>query len=92
MTQPVSPPRDGTDKVPPAGGTPARRAVLFRADVRTLSLLGVLAVLVLIGGITKPDEFLDTRNLQLVLTQASVIGVVTVGMTFVIVSGGIDLS
>ena len=57
-----------------------------------LSLLGVLAVLIVIGGITKPDEFLDTRNLQLVLTQASVIGVVTVGMTFVIVSGGIDLS
>jgi ribose transport system permease protein len=62
------------------------------ADVRTLTLLGVLAVLVLIGGLTKPDAFLDTRNLQLVLTQASVIGVVSVGMTFVITSGGIDLS
>jgi ribose transport system permease protein len=31
-------------------------------------------------------------NLQLVLTQASVIGVVTVGMAFVIIGGGIDLS
>ncbi|EFE65956.1 ABC transporter integral membrane protein [Streptomyces viridosporus ATCC 14672] len=92
MTQPVSPPRDSTGKVPQAGDPPAWRAVLFRADVRTWSLLGVLAALVLIGGITKPDEFLDTRNLQLVLTQASVIGVVTVGMTFVIISGGIDLS
>ncbi|TCR16759.1 ABC transporter permease [Streptomyces sp. BK205] len=61
-------------------------------DVRTLSLLGVLAVLVAVGGITAPDEFLATSNLQLVLTQASVIGVVTVGMTFVITSGGIDLS
>ena len=65
---------------------------IARADVRTLSLLGVLAALVVVGGITKPDEFLDTRNLQLVLTQASVIGVVTVGMTFVIIGGGIDLS
>ncbi|MFF9216566.1 ABC transporter permease [Streptomyces viridosporus] len=92
MTQPVSPPRDSTGKVPQAGDPPAWRAVLFRADVRTWSLLGVLAALVLIGGITKPDEFLDTHNLQLVLTQASVIGVVTVGMTFVIISGGIDLS
>ncbi|GAP49714.1 ABC transporter permease [Streptomyces azureus] len=92
MTQPVSPPRDSsTDKVPPAQ-PPAWRGTLARADVRTLSLLGVLAVLVLIGAVTKPDAFLDTRNLQLVLTQASVIGVVTVGMTFVIVSGGIDLS
>ncbi|WP_327721588.1 ABC transporter permease [Streptomyces sp. NBC_00490] len=64
----------------------------LRFDVRTLSLLGVLAVLVAVGGITAPDEFLATSNLQLVLTQASVIGVVTVGMTFVITSGGIDLS
>ncbi|MDQ0936937.1 ABC transporter permease [Streptomyces turgidiscabies] len=92
MTQPVSPPRAGTDKVPSAGQPPLWRTVVARADVRTLSLLGVLAALVVVGGSTKPDEFLDTRNLQLVLTQASVIGVVTVGMTFVIMSGGIDLS
>ncbi|MGW8065421.1 ABC transporter permease [Streptomyces ziwulingensis] len=92
MTQHVSPPRDNTGKAAPVDGPPAWRVQLGRADVRTLTLLGVLAALVLIGGITQPDSFLDTRNLQLVLTQASVIGVVTVGMTFVIVSGGIDLS
>ncbi|MGW7411318.1 ABC transporter permease [Streptomyces sp. NPDC054863] len=68
------------------------RAYGLRLDVRSLSLLGVLAVLIAVGGITKPDQFLDTGNLQLVLTQASVIGVVTVGVTFVITSGGIDLS
>ncbi|MFD5448484.1 ABC transporter permease [Streptomyces sp. NPDC003470] len=92
MTQHVSPPRGGTDKAAPVDGAPAWRSLTARADLRTLTLLGVLAALVLIGGITQPDAFLDTRNLQLVLTQASVIGVVTVGMTFVIVSGGIDLS
>lgn len=92
MTQPVSPPRGSTDKMSPMGELPAWRSLAARADVRTLSLLGVLVALIVIGGITKPDEFLDTRNLQLVLTQASVIGVVTVGMTFVITSGGIDLS
>ncbi|WP_055532167.1 ABC transporter permease [Streptomyces graminilatus] len=92
MTQPVSPPRDSTDQAPPAGQLPSWRTKVARADIRTLSLLGVLAALIAVGGITKPDEFLDTRNLQLVLTQASVIGVVTVGMTFVIMSGGIDLS
>ncbi|MGW3730875.1 ABC transporter permease [Streptomyces sp. NPDC000851] len=70
----------------------SRRPLGLRWDVRSLSLLGVLAVLVVVGGITAPDEFLATSNLQLVLTQASVIGVVTVGMTFVITSGGIDLS
>ncbi|MDQ0993976.1 ABC transporter permease [Streptomyces sp. V3I7] len=92
MTQPVSPPRDSASKVPQESQLPPWRELVARADVRTLSLLGVLAALVVIGGATRPDEFLDTRNLQLVLTQASVIGVVTVGMTFVITSGGIDLS
>ncbi len=63
-----------------------------RPDVRNLSLLGVLAALVLVGALTKPEQFLSVQNLQLVLTQASVIGVVTVGVTFVIIGGGIDLS
>ncbi|WP_073951761.1 ABC transporter permease [Streptomyces kebangsaanensis] len=101
MTQPATPaqqggPDAGPSPAPaadaPADGAGPLRLLWARADARTLSLLGVLAVLVLIGGITKPDEFLDTRNLQLVLTLSSIIGVVTVGMTFVIMSGGIDLS
>ncbi|CAM5285879.1 sugar ABC transporter permease [Streptomyces avidinii] len=70
----------------------AHRPLGLRPDVRNLSLLGVLAVLVAVGGVTRPDAFLATSNLQLVLTQASIIGVVTVGMTFVITGGGIDLS
>ncbi|MGW0034085.1 ABC transporter permease [Streptomyces sp. NPDC003314] len=77
---------------PPGGKTAARRPLGLRPDVRNLSLLGVLAALLVVGGFTRPDEFLAASNLQLVLTQASVIGVVTVGMTFVITSGGIDLS
>jgi ribose transport system permease protein len=92
MTQPLSAPRHGPADAPAPPRTAPWRTLARRADTRTLSLLGVLAALVVIGGATRPDEFLDTRNLQLVLTQASVIGVVTVGMTFVITSGGIDLS
>ncbi|MEV2254311.1 ABC transporter permease [Streptomyces sp. NPDC050147] len=92
MTQPASPPRPAAPKSQPADDASPLRTLTARADMRTLSLLGVLAVLILIGGITQPDSFLDTDNVQLILTQASVIGVVTVGMTFVIISGGIDLS
>ncbi|MFF0447879.1 ABC transporter permease [Streptomyces sp. NPDC004609] len=95
MTQPASPAQQDAPtslvKSPPAGGG-SRRPLGMRLDVRNLSLLGVLAALIVVGGFTKPDEFLATSNLQLVLTQASIIGVVTVGMTFVITSGGIDLS
>ncbi|MEV8593449.1 ABC transporter permease [Streptomyces sp. NPDC052012] len=95
MTQPATAAHDEvplSDAEPPADKEGPRRALALRWDVRSLSLLGVLAVLVAVGGITAPDEFLATSNLQLILTQASVIGVVTVGMTFVITSGGIDLS
>ncbi|MGI5471748.1 ABC transporter permease [Streptomyces sp. CA-132043] len=69
-----------------------RGTARHRPDVHKLSLLGVLAALVLVGALTKPEQFLSVQNLQLVLTQASVIGVVTVGVTFVIIGGGIDLS
>lgn len=99
MTQPVSPAQrqqqqDGpvAARAKPPTGQPGWRRLGLRLDVRNLSLLGVLAVLVAVGGFTRPEQFLDSSNLQLVLTQASVIGVVTVGMTFVITSGGIDLS
>ncbi|WP_326687051.1 MULTISPECIES: ABC transporter permease [unclassified Streptomyces] len=85
-------PGPDTASEPPA--KPARRRGLGGTplDVRHLSLIGVLIALVVVGALTKPDEFLDTENLRLILTQASVIGVVTVGVTFVIIGGGIDLS
>ncbi|MEU5071882.1 ABC transporter permease [Streptomyces asoensis] len=94
MTQPATAAQNEapTPAAKSAGEQESSRRAGLRWDVRTLSLLAVLAVLVAVGGITAPNEFLATSNLQLILTQASVIGVVTVGMTFVITSGGIDLS
>jgi ribose transport system permease protein len=38
------------------------------------------------------DSFLTTSNLTNVLTQAAVVGIAAVGGTFVIITGGIDLS
>ncbi|WP_328903559.1 MULTISPECIES: ABC transporter permease [unclassified Streptomyces] len=96
MTHPVPTARQSGPDQGPAPVTLKKygppRALGRRLDLHTLSLLGILAVLVAVGGFTEPDAFLDTGNLQLVLTQASVIGVVTVGVTFVITSAGIDLS
>ncbi|NBE84653.1 ABC transporter permease [Micromonospora rubida] len=63
---------------------------------RNLGLIGVLVVLILIGIATRPDLYGDSgwvwNNILTILKLASVVGVVTVGMTFVIIGGGIDLS
>lgn len=63
---------------------------------RNLGLIGVLILLVIIGAITRPELYGDAtwvkNNTFTILQQASAIGVVTVGMTFVIIGGGIDLS
>jgi len=48
--------------------------------------------LVTIMAIARPAHFLSMRNMLNILRQTAVIGVVTVGMTFVLISGGIDLS
>src|SRR2546426_12595710 len=64
----------------------------FRIDVRLAALIGVLAVLCLVGYISQPDTFLNESNISTMLRLAAAIGVVSVGMTFVIISGGIDLA
>ena len=64
--------------------------------LRNLGLVGVLVILVIIGIVTRPELYGDPtwvkNNIFTILQQASAIGVVTVGMTFVIIGGGIDLS
>ncbi|GAA1809964.1 ABC transporter permease [Planosporangium flavigriseum] len=63
---------------------------------RNLGLVGVLVLLYLIGVFSRPDIFASGARLWsnelTVLTQAASIGVITIGMTFVMISGGIDLS
>ncbi|HKG39389.1 MAG TPA: ABC transporter permease, partial [Conexibacter sp.] len=44
------------------------------------------------GAILKPDSFPTIDNVRNMLTQASVVGVLAIGMTFVIATAGIDLS
>jgi ribose transport system permease protein len=55
-------------------------------------LVIVLVLLVVAGAITRPDAFLTGNNLFNILSLGAVIGVVTVGMTFIIIGGQIDLS
>ena len=95
MTDQSTRPRSAPVESPPAKsqGTPWWREEGF---LRNMGLVGVLVVLVVIGVITRPELYGDAgwvkNNVFTILQQASAIGVVTVGMTFVIIGGGIDLS
>jgi ribose transport system permease protein len=52
----------------------------------------VVVAILIVGAILEPDSFLTSDNMLNVLRQASVVGVLAIGMTFVIATGGIDLS
>ncbi|WP_353142686.1 ribose ABC transporter permease [Paracoccus sp. (in: a-proteobacteria)] len=55
-----------------------------------LPLIGLIVVSVLMG--LASDNFFSLNNIMNVLRQVSVVGILAVGMTFVILTGGIDLS
>jgi ribose transport system permease protein len=68
-------------------------ATLMRSSFgRNLGLVVALLVLCLVGLATSGERFASVDNLLTILRLASVIGVVSIGMTFVITGGGIDLS
>src|SRR5690606_32976123 len=92
MSDPTKP---RTDTGPPGLAT-ARQAVanpLGRLiEGGHVGLLVAIALLVVVGLVTRPDALGTTSNLISSLSLAATIGVITVGATFVIIGGGIDLS
>ncbi len=65
---------------------------LFLSRFQTeLLLVGILIVLFLFFGVKSP-VFLKVDTLMKLLKQASIYGIIAIGMTFVITSSGIDLS
>ncbi|MFB9833741.1 ABC transporter permease [Actinoallomurus acaciae] len=69
-----------------AGRIPA----LLRSN--TVWTLAVLVALFVLFAVLKPAEFATTFNVRNVATDSAILLVLAVGMTFVIVSAGIDLS
>jgi ribose transport system permease protein len=63
-----------------------------RIQLQEYALVGVVVAILIAGAILEPDSFLTSDNMLNVLRQASVVGVLAIGMTFVIATGGIDLS
>ncbi|WP_422103212.1 ABC transporter permease [Vreelandella sp.] len=58
------------------------------------TILAPLAALILLFVVSSiaSEYFLDARNLSNVMRQVSYTGIIAIGMTFVIIAGGIDLS
>lgn len=54
-------------------------------------LLGLFVVMVLFAALA-PDRFLSLYNFKTVATQTVIVGLGAIGMTYVMISGGIDLS
>jgi len=77
----------------PAGAQPSALSRLYASPAtRSLGLVIALVVLFVVGVATGGERFGSFDNVLTILRYASIIGVVSVGMTFVIASGGIDLS
>jgi len=80
---------DNVTKDPVIRGVRAR--ALLKYLWRDYSVLVALVLMMVLASILNP-RFLTARNLTNILRQVSVIGIVSMGMTVVILSGGIDLS
>lgn len=74
--------------VAPAGGGVGLRGILSKPGVPILAFLLVLMVFLSVAS----DRFLTVSNLFAVANQAVFIVILAVGMTIVMISGGIDLS
>lgn len=70
----------------------SRAAALPKLDLEKYGSLLALCVLFLLASIVGRPYFLQVENLINVMRQASYTGIIALGMTFVIISGGIDLS
>ena len=70
----------------------ALKRALGGSTGRNLGLIIALVVLIIIGTITAGDRFANIDNFLTIIRYASIIGVISIGMTFVITAGGIDLS
>jgi ribose transport system permease protein len=71
--------------------TPARSSLRARLLALGGPFVGLVLVMLLFA-LLEPDSFLSVYNFQTIAAQTVIVGLGALGMTFVIVSGGIDLS
>jgi len=59
---------------------------------KTLGILGLLIVVCLVTWIRNPDAFASANNVENLMRRTALFGIISIGVAFVIITGGIDLS
>jgi ribose/xylose/arabinose/galactoside ABC-type transport system permease subunit len=85
--QPETVPGQAAARVP----DPGQRLTLSNILSKFGPVFGLIFVILLFGSL-RPATFLNWDNAQLILLQTAVVGTAALGMTLIIISGGIDLS
>lgn len=80
-----------------AGPAPAeeerpKTALQRLVGAQAFQILAVLLVLVVLFSLAEPDAFLSVNNFRNIVVNVSILAIIGVAMTFVIITGGIDLS
>ena len=91
MTDQATVPPDAPAAVAPSEDQPTGRLARL-ARLQALQIIIVLLVIVVIFSIMKPSAFLTVFNIRGIVQDTAILAVLGVGMTFVIITGGIDLS
>src|SRR5918911_224012 len=89
----ITPPGQAPEEQQAVPDAPAQDSYLKRlANLQSIWILGVLLVIVVLFSLAAGGKFLSTSNFSLISQNIAVWAVLGVGMTFVIITSGIDLS
>jgi ribose transport system permease protein len=90
VTEPMTKQQAPTSQQPVEEAAQGRLARLAR--LQALQIIIVLAVVIVIFSAMEPTKFLTVFNMRGIVINTSILALLGVGMTFVIITGGIDLS
>ncbi len=84
----------GAESLQPSGPVEGKDAGPIKSLIRAqaFQILLVLVAIVIIFSALAPNHFAQLSNLRLIVQNASILAILGVGMTFVIITAGIDLS
>jgi len=86
-----APAREGDDRSAPPTVSQRVSATLF-SSTSPLWIFIALMVIVAVFGVLRPSAFLSSFDIKTIFINAAVVMMLSVGMTFVIITAGIDLS